>query len=64
MVGRLKPGITAEQAQSDAEQVAQETMRNYPAFMRSLRIHAVVKPLCMRIRSIKPVRWCAPYCLL
>jgi len=45
MVGRLKPGITVEQAQSDAERVAQDTMRDYPAFMRSLRIHAVVTPL-------------------
>jgi len=31
MVGRLKPGIIAEQAQSDAERVARETMRDYPA---------------------------------
>ena len=31
MVGRLKPGLTPAQAQSDAERVAQETMRNYPA---------------------------------
>ncbi len=45
MVGRLKPGITPEQAQSDAERVAQATVRNYPAFMRSLRIHAAVRPL-------------------
>jgi predicted permease len=45
MVGRLKPGITAEQAQSDAQRVAQETVRDYPAYMRSLRIHAVVTPL-------------------
>ncbi len=45
MVGRLKPGITPQQAQSDAERVAQATVRNYPAFMRSLRIHAAVKPL-------------------
>jgi predicted permease len=45
MVGRLTPGITAEQAQSDAERVARETMRDYPAYMRSLRIHAVVMPL-------------------
>jgi predicted permease len=45
MVGRLKPDITAEQAQSDAEQVARETMRDYPAHMRSLRIRAVVTPL-------------------
>jgi predicted permease len=45
MLGRLKPGITVEQAQNDAERVAQETMRDYPAPMRSLRIHAVVIPL-------------------
>ncbi len=45
MVGRLKPGITVEQAHSDAERVARETMREYPAYMRSLRIHALVTPL-------------------
>jgi predicted permease len=45
MVGRLKPGVTALQAQTDAERVARETMREYPAFMRSLRIHAMVTPL-------------------
>ncbi|RXS98166.1 ABC transporter permease [Silvibacterium dinghuense] len=45
MVGRLAPGVTPEQAQQDAERVAQATMRDYPAFMSSLRIRAVVKPL-------------------
>ncbi|MEG9435918.1 ABC transporter permease [Edaphobacter sp. HDX4] len=45
MVGRLKPGVTPEQAQSDAQRVAIETMRNYPAYMSSLRIHADVKGL-------------------
>jgi putative ABC transport system permease protein len=45
MVGRLKRGISPEQAQSDAGRVAQETMRNYPAFMANLRIRAVVHPL-------------------
>jgi len=45
MVGRLKSGITVEQAQSDAERVAGDTMRDYPAYMRSLRIHAAVTPL-------------------
>jgi len=45
MVGRLKPGITADQAQSDAEQVAQQIMREYPAFMASMRISAVVRSL-------------------
>jgi len=45
MVGRLKPGITAEMARDDAEHVAQATMRDYPAFMRSLHIRASVSPL-------------------
>ena len=44
MVGRLKPGLTAQQAQSDAERVAQEIMRNYPAMMANLHISAVVRP--------------------
>ena len=45
MVGRLKAGITPAHAQSDAERVAQATMRSYPAFMSSLRIRAVVRSL-------------------
>jgi predicted permease len=45
MVGRLKPEVTSEQAQNDAERVAQETMRNYPPFMASLHIIAVVHSL-------------------
>jgi len=45
MVGRLKPGVSPQQAQADAESVAQETMRNYPSFMSSLRISAVVRSL-------------------
>ncbi len=45
MVGRLKPGVTPAQAQEDAEAVAQQIVKNYPAFMNSLRIRAVVRPL-------------------
>jgi putative ABC transport system permease protein len=45
MVGRLKPGVTAAQAQSDAEQVAQQIMRNYPPALANFHIHAVVYPL-------------------
>lgn len=45
MVGRLKPGITAAQAESDAQRVAEETMRNYPAAMASLHIRAAVRSL-------------------
>jgi len=42
MVGRLKPGITPEQAVTDATRVANETMKNYPPFMASLKIRPVV----------------------
>ena len=45
MVGRLKPGLTAAQAQSDAQRVAEDIMRNYPPMMASLRITSVVRPL-------------------
>jgi predicted permease len=45
MVGRLKPGVSAEQAESDAETVAQEIMRDYPAMMANLHISAMVRPL-------------------
>jgi predicted permease len=45
MVGRLKPGISPTQAQSDAERVAQEIMRGYPAMMANLHINALVRPL-------------------
>lgn len=44
MVGRLKPGVTVKQAQADAERVAQEIMRGYPAMMANLRISALVRP--------------------
>jgi len=45
MVGRLKPGVTAAQAMIDADRVAKETVRNYPAFMAGLSIRPVVRPL-------------------
>ena len=45
MVGRLKPGLTMEQAREDADRVARETMRNYPAFMADLKISPVIRGL-------------------
>jgi predicted permease len=45
MVGRLQPGLSAVQAQSDAERVAQDIMRNYPAEMASFHISSIVRPL-------------------
>jgi predicted permease len=44
MVGRLKPGWSAKQAQDDAERVAQEIMRNFPAMIANLHISALVRP--------------------
>ena len=45
MVGRLKPGVTAAQALSDAGQVAKETVRNFPPFLGGFSMHPVVRPL-------------------
>ncbi len=51
MIGRLKPGISPTQAQSDADRVAQEIMRGYPAMMANLHINALVRPLAKRYRA-------------
>jgi putative ABC transport system permease protein len=45
MVGRLKPGVTISQAIDDANLVAKETVRNYPAFMAGFSITSVIRPL-------------------
>jgi predicted permease len=45
LVGRLKPGVTAAQAQGDAERVAQQIMRSYPTDEANFRIRPVVYPL-------------------
>jgi predicted permease len=44
-VGRLKPGVTPEQAQQDAVGAAQEIMRNFPPALSSRRIHPAVESL-------------------
>jgi predicted permease len=45
MIGRLKPGISPAQAQSDANRVAREIMAGYPAEIANLRINSLVRPL-------------------
>jgi predicted permease len=45
MIGRLKPGVSAEQAQVDAEPVAKQTERNLPSFISSLHFRPVVHSL-------------------
>jgi hypothetical protein len=38
LVGRLKDGVTVQQAAQDTDRVAQQAMRNFPANMASIRI--------------------------
>jgi predicted permease len=45
MVGRLKAGVTATQAQQDMQRVAQDVMRAFPPGMGTLKIHAQVESL-------------------
>jgi putative ABC transport system permease protein len=45
MVGRLKTGVTVEQARQDAGRVAKQIMSAYPKFMASLKIRASVRSL-------------------
>ncbi len=56
MIGRLKPGVSAEQARQDAEGVAQQIEKGFPASYSSLRIHASVKLLSeMTVASARPL---------
>jgi predicted permease len=56
MVGRLKAGVTAMQAQNDAERVARQIMLAYPPFMKSLRISAVIRPLQEQtVKEARPI---------
>jgi predicted permease len=45
MVGRLKPGVAAAQAQQDATSAAAEIMRNFPPALSSRHIHPQVQSL-------------------
>ena len=45
LVGRLKPGVTAAQAQQDAAGAASEIMRNFPPALSARRIHPDVQAL-------------------
>src|ERR1700733_4888566 len=49
LVGRLKPGVTPEQAQQDAVGAAREIMRSFPPALSRRRIH----PLVQRLGEIK-----------
>jgi putative ABC transport system permease protein len=56
MVARLKPGMSASQAQQDMELVSQDIMRHFPAGMASLKIHANVQPLGQyTVESARPL---------
>lgn len=56
MVGRLKPGVSPEQAVEDATRAAGETMRNYPAFMAGMKIRPVIHTLQWEtVREAQPL---------
>jgi len=45
MVARLKDGVTLAAAAQDADRVAHEIMRNFPASMAAIRIRGAITPL-------------------
>jgi putative ABC transport system permease protein len=45
LVGRLKPGVTAAQAEQDAAAASREIMRNFPPALSQRRIHPLVQAL-------------------
>ena len=45
LVARLKDGVSVAQAAQDADRVAQQVMRNFPANMTAIRIRGDVTPL-------------------
>jgi predicted permease len=56
MIGRLKPGVSPEMARQDAERVAKEIEKTFPAAMSSLHIHAAVNSLSEdTIASARPL---------
>ena len=56
MVGRLKPGVTVNQALQDATRVANETMCNYPAFMAGMKIHPAISSLqAVTVKFARPL---------
>jgi putative ABC transport system permease protein len=44
MIGRLKPGVTAVQAEAQVTEVEQVVRRSYPPFMANLRSTGMVRP--------------------
>jgi len=56
LVGRLKPGITPAQAESDAQGVAQQIMRNFPPDEKNFRIRPAVYLLRqITVRNTRPM---------
>ena len=56
MIGRLKAGVTPAQAQQDAQRVANEIMKGFPAFMGHPQIRSVVQRLDEdTVAKVKPM---------
>ena len=56
LIGRLKPGVTIAQAQADSGRVAEQIMRGFPGYMKSLHISAVIEPLqASAVKAARPL---------
>ncbi len=56
MIARLKDGTNVPQAAQDADRVAKEVMRNFPASMSTLRIRGDVTPLLEEaVSEVRPL---------
>ncbi|WP_348261158.1 ADOP family duplicated permease [Telmatobacter sp. DSM 110680] len=56
MVARLKDGVTVQQASQDADRVAQQIMRDFPAKLSAIRIHGAAAPLREQVvESARPL---------
>ncbi len=65
MVGRLKPGLSLEQANQDAARVAREVMRNFPPEFKQIHITVHVKSLKeSAVASGKPLVHILTYAVL
>jgi putative ABC transport system permease protein len=56
MIARLKDGVTVSQAAQDADRVAQQIMRDFPASMAAIQIQGDVRPLRETVvADVRPV---------
>jgi predicted permease len=56
IVARMKPGVTVQQGAQDADRVAQQVMRSFPAGMSTIHIRGDVTPLReFAVAEVRPI---------